>query len=126
MARAQGLFNLVCGAWPLLHLGSFEGLFGPRRAKGEQDWLVRTVAGLLVSNGWNQLRTLSTPECLAQARRIGIGTAATLLVADVVYVPAGKVRRAHIVDAVVETGWLIAWRRSGRHPVRRPRALRPR
>ncbi|MDX3225170.1 hypothetical protein [Streptomyces sp. ME19-01-6] len=115
LARAQGVFNVASGAWPLLHLPSFECVFGPKRKKREQDWLVRTVAGLLVSNGVNQLRTPSTPQCLAQARRTGVGTAVTLLLGDVIHVPTGHARRAHIADAAIEAGWLIAWWKHSRH-----------
>jgi hypothetical protein len=95
VARAQGLSNIGAGAWPLLHLKIFERLFGPRRMVREQDWLVRTVAGLLVVNGWSQLPARPTSECLAQARRTGLGTALTLLGIDLVYVPAGKACRGH-------------------------------
>lgn len=112
VARAQGVFNTVCGTWALLSLRSFERYFGPQRLRQEQDWLVRTVSGLLVSCGWSQIRTLPTAECLVQARRLGLGTALTLFAIDLVYVPAGKVRRSHALDAVIEAGWLVAWWRS--------------
>ncbi|MEU8917295.1 hypothetical protein [Streptomyces nigrescens] len=109
VARTQGVFNASSGAWALLRLHSFERYFGPQRMKEEQDWLVRTVSGLLVSCGWSQIRTCPLPECLAQARRIGLGTALTLLAIDLVYLPTGKVRRSHALDAVIEAGWLVAW-----------------
>ncbi|EFL27478.1 hypothetical protein SSOG_07192 [Streptomyces himastatinicus ATCC 53653] len=70
---------------------------------------MRTVAGLLVTTGWGQLRARPTADSLAEARRSGLGTGATLLVADVISVPAGRARRAHGLDAVVEAGWLLAW-----------------
>ncbi|MGP4002235.1 hypothetical protein [Streptomyces sp. 8N706] len=114
VARAQGVFNVASGAWPLLDLRGFERVFGPRRMKAEQDWLVRTVSGLLVSTGWSQLASCSAPACLVQARRAGLGTALTLLAVDVVYVPAGQARRSHLLDALVEAGWLLAWWRAGR------------
>ncbi|UGY91336.1 hypothetical protein [Streptomyces gobiensis] len=75
---------------------------------------MRTVAGLLVSGGLSQLRSCCAPECLAQARRTGVGTALTLLAIDLVYVPRGQARRSHIIDAAIEAGWLVAWWRSGR------------
>ncbi|GAO12882.1 hypothetical protein TPA0598_13_00660 [Streptomyces lydicamycinicus] len=109
VARAQGVFYTGGGAWALLRPHSFERYFGPQRVKQEQDWLVKTVSGLLVSCGWSQIRTCTTAECLVQARRIGVGTALTLLAIDLVYVPAGKVRRSHALDAVIEAGWLVAW-----------------
>jgi hypothetical protein len=123
LTRAHGLFNLASGAWPLLHLTGFRRFFGPARTDSQQNWLVRTVAGLLVTTGWNQLVVRPTADCLAQARRSGLGTAATLLVADVISVPTGRARRAHSLDAVVEAGWLAAWWWApvhGRRVARRP------
>ncbi|MBT2416356.1 hypothetical protein J7F01_18620 [Streptomyces sp. ISL-22] len=51
------------------------------------DWLQQTTAGLLATSGWSLLRAPSGRAGLAQARRTGLGTAATLLAIDLVYVP---------------------------------------
>ena len=104
MARAHGAFNLVNGLWPLLHLRSFEAIFGPK----VDTWLVRTVGGLLVSIGWAQLRA-GTPEECAQARRLGLVTATTLLAIDAVYVPRGRLRWTYALDAVAEAALLAGW-----------------
>lgn len=53
-------------------------------------WLVRTVAGLMVTNGLTELAT-SSGEGLLAARRVGIGTALTLATVDLVYAPAGQI-----------------------------------
>ena len=47
LARAQGVFNIVGGAWPLVHRRSFEAFFGPK----EDEWLQQTVGALLVAAG---------------------------------------------------------------------------
>ena len=107
LARAHGAANLVSGLWPLLHLRSFEGVFGPKVDR----WLVRTVSGLLVVNGLTQLTTSSTRSSIRQARRLGVGTAAVLAAIDLVYVPAGRISKMYLVDAAVELGWILAWRR---------------
>jgi hypothetical protein len=109
-ARSQGLFNLVGGGWPLLHLQSFEWVFGPKR----EEWLQRTTAGLLAVSGWTLLRTSSSPDALAAARRTAVGTAVTLLAVDLVYVPRGRIRPTYLLDAAMQTGWLVAWWRCGR------------
>ena len=44
LGRAHGVANLVGGLWPLLHISSFEMVFGPKADR----WLVKTVAGLLM------------------------------------------------------------------------------
>ena len=108
MALAHGVYNVLSGAWPLLHMRSFEAAMGPK----EDTWLVRTVAGLLVSNGAVQLQCARHPEHLAAARLIGIGTAATLAAIDLVYVPRGRIRVTYAVDAAAEIAWIVAWLRT--------------
>jgi hypothetical protein len=110
VARAQGLFNVVGGGWPLAHLRSFEWVFGPK----SEEWLQYTTAGLLATSGWSMLRTAGTPEALLQARRTGLGTAVTLLTVDLVYVPRGRIRPTYLLDAAMQAAWLLAWRRCGR------------
>ncbi|WP_199521030.1 hypothetical protein [Jiangella anatolica] len=108
LVRAQGAYNLVTGVWPLVSMRSFEAVLGPKRDR----WLVRTVGGLLVVVGLTQLSTPRDDAALRQARRLGMGAAATFLAVDVVYVAAGRLRWTYLLDAAAEAGWLIAWRRS--------------
>ncbi|MGK5534097.1 hypothetical protein [Streptomyces sp. URMC 129] len=108
LARWHGLFNLVTGGWSVAHRRSFEAFFGPKR----DDWLVTTVAGLLMTCGAAQVRAASTGEGLSAARLLGYGTTATLLAVDLRYVPVGRLRPTYLVDALVEGAWLAAWCRS--------------
>jgi hypothetical protein len=105
LARVHGAANLIGGLWPLLHLRSFEAVFGPKTDR----WLVKTVSGLLVVNGLTQLGTTSTPDSIAQARRLGIGTAAVLGMIDLIYAPIGRISKMYLADAAVEVGWIVAW-----------------
>jgi hypothetical protein len=107
LGRAHGTANLVFGLWPLIHLPSFEKVFGPKVDR----WLVKTVSGLLVVNGMTQLATSSSRSSVRQARRLGVGTAAVLAAVDLVYVSVGRISKMYLVDAAVEVGWLLAWRR---------------
>jgi hypothetical protein len=109
LARAHGGFNIVGGLWPLLGVRSFEAVFGPK----EDRWLEYTVAGLLLVNGVEQVLSSRRGE-VETARRLGIGTAATLAAIDAVYVPAGRIRWTYAIDAVLETGWIVLWIRRGR------------
>jgi hypothetical protein len=105
LARAHGVANLAGGLWPLLHLRSFEMVFGPKTDR----WLVKTVAGLLIVNGITQLATSSSADSMRQARRLGVGTAAVLAVVDMIYVSAGQISKMYLVDAAVEVAWIMAW-----------------
>ena len=105
LARAQGAFNVASGLWPLAHMRSFEAVLGPKVDR----WLVYTVAGLLVCIGAAQLTCTADGAGVRQARRLGVGTALTLGVVDVVYVPRRRISRMYLVDAALEAGWLLAW-----------------
>jgi hypothetical protein len=89
---------------------SFERVLGPKTDR----WLVQTVAGMLVAIGVAQLSTRSTRDSLAQARRVGVGTAATLGAIDLRYGPGGRISKIYLVDAALELGWLLAWRLADR------------
>ena len=107
LGRAHGVANVVGGLWPLLHISSFEMVFGPKTDR----WLVKTVAGLLMVNGFTQLTTSSTAGGVRQAGRLGVGTAAVLAAIDLVYVPARRISKMYLVDAALEVGWILAWYR---------------
>lgn len=110
LARAHGAFNILSGAWPLVHMRSFEAVSGPKADR----WLARTVAGLLVGNGAVQLSAGASADALAQARRIGLGTSATLGAVDAVYGGTGRISRVYLLDGLVQLGWLTAWAATGR------------
>jgi hypothetical protein len=110
IGEVQGWFNVVGGAWPLLSLRTFEAIFGPKADR----WLEYTVAGLLVTNGACQIIAARRGET-DTARRLGGGTALTLLAIDVVFVPAGVIRWTYLIDAALEAGWLGLWARTLKH-----------
>ena len=105
VARAHGLFNIASGLWPLVHVRSFEAVFGRKTDR----FLEYTVAGLMTCVGWTQLRSGRSPEAAALARTIGVGTAGTLLAIDLIYAPPRRIPATYLIDAVVEAGWLAAW-----------------
>ncbi len=67
LACGHGWFNMVGGACPLLHMRSFERVFGPKTDR----WLVRAVAGLMLTNGVTQI--LASPLSARCAKRAGSG-----------------------------------------------------
>lgn len=109
LGKAHGAFNIAAGLWPLVHVRSFEAVFGPKADR----WLEHTVAGLLITVGYAQWKA-GTPEDWPHARRLGLATATTLLAIDLIYVPRGRIRWTYLIDAAEEaallTGWLIASR----------------
>lgn len=102
IARAQGLFNVAGGLWPLVHMRSFEAVSGPKVDR----WLVETVAGLMVVNGMVQLSARSNPQA---SRALGAGTALWLAAVDVRYVSTGRISKVYLLDAAAELAWAAAW-----------------
>jgi hypothetical protein len=110
VAWLYGIYYLVTGVWPTLHLPSFEAITGEKT----DDWLVRCVGGLVAVVGLVVLRA-------ARARRIGsdvvvlaVGAALVLTAVDVIYVADGTLRPVYLLDAAAEVvlvgGWIIGWR----------------
>lgn len=108
VARAQGVFNILGGSWPLVSLRSFEFVYG----KKNDVFLQKTVGGLLLSIGVVQVLADDTASSMSVVRRVGVATALTLLAVDVLYIPKGEMRKTYIQDAICELGWIAAWRRS--------------
>ena len=107
LARAQGLFNVVGGAWPIVWLRSFEWIFGRKR----DVYLQKTSGAFFLASGIALLSTEPTAEGVAAARRIGMGAAAVYLAIDLIYVPKRAIPATYLLDAVMEAGWLRAWAR---------------
>jgi hypothetical protein len=95
---------MASGLWPILHLRSFEWVFGPKVDR----WLVYTVAGLLTSVGYAQWRAGSDQDW-PHARRMGVATSSTLLLIDLINVPRGRIRATYLIDAAAEVALLGAW-----------------
>ncbi len=107
LARAQGLFNVLGGAWPIASLRTFEWVYGRKF----DVYLQKTVGGLLFSIGYLQLTADDSAEEIAFSRRLGIATAATLLAIDLIYIPKREMRWTYLQDALCEIAWIAAWLR---------------
>jgi hypothetical protein len=105
LARVHGVANVVSGAWPLLHMRSFEAVTGPKADR----WLVRTVAGLLVANGSLQWWLADRRDGVRTARAIGIGTSGVLATIDWLYAPQSRISTAYLLDALYQSAWVAVW-----------------
>ena len=102
---AQGAFYLATGVWPLLHLGSFEAVTGPKT----DDWLVRTVGVLVAVIGFVLLMAVRRGRVTPEIVLLGAGSAAGLAAIDVVYVLAHVISPIYLLDAAAELGLASAW-----------------
>ena len=119
VALVHGVYYLVTGIWPLIHMPSFELISGPKR----EHWLVRAagaliavIGGVLLLAGWRRQAQPETPL-------LGIGSAAALGAIDTVYAVRRVISRVYLGDAVVEAcliaGWIVTWLMERRAPRKR-------
>jgi hypothetical protein len=105
MARIQGLIYVVSGGWPLVHLRSFEAVTGPK----VDGWLVKTVAGSLVSVGIAELLAARRNEVTMSLAVAGAGVAATLGTVAGYNAATGRIRKIYFGDAAMEAALVIGW-----------------
>jgi energy-converting hydrogenase Eha subunit E len=96
-ARAQGLYYVATGVWPIVHLGSFMALTGPKR----DTWLVRTFGALVSAIGVSLL--VGRADRTATAT-LAISSALTLAACEAVFVARGRISPIYLADALVEAG----------------------
>jgi energy-converting hydrogenase Eha subunit E len=106
---AQGVFYVVSGLWPIVHLPSFEAVTGPKRDR----WLVRTMGGLIAVVGATLIASaFERPR--ASARVLGVASALALGGGAAYYAARGRISKIYLADAAVESliaaTWLGAWR----------------
>lgn len=109
LAMSQSAFYVITGIWPILHIGSFQKVTGPKT----DLWLVKT-AGTLITVlgsviGLAGYRRRVSPEIALLA----VGCAAGLAAIDVVYVAKKRISPIYLLDALAEGGlialWALAW-----------------
>lgn len=105
---AQGVYYVLTGAWPLLSMGTFEEVTGPKT----DDWLVHMVGVLAAIIGATLLYGARRPDgaVVLLAVLAALGFAAI----DLVYGLTGVIRPVYLADAAVElalAGAVLAARR---------------
>lgn len=114
LAVAQGVFDVVTGVWPIVHLRSFEAVTGPKR----EGWLVKTTGALITAIGGALLAAGLRRRVGPELMLLAAGSAASLAVVDLVYSPQ-RISPVYLLDALAEgvlvTGWCVAaaraWKR---------------
>ena len=110
LALAHGLYWAIGGLWPLVHLRSFEAVFGPKR----EDWLVQSVAVLMACNGLALLLLARVPP-----RELRIAT--TAAAAGIGFIAlreslSGRISPLYAIDGFIEllfaSGWAASLRDS--------------
>ena len=82
VALVQGIYFFVFGVWPIVHMDSFLKVTGPKT----DLWLVKTVGLLLSAIGVALVVAQVNGEINTVLTILGIGSALTLALIDVIYV----------------------------------------
>jgi hypothetical protein len=105
LALAQGVFYVLTGLWPIIHIDSFLLVTGPKT----DLWLVRTVGvlvtviGLVLVSGFRR-RSISDELVL-----LAMGSALGLAAIDITYALSGRISPIYLADAVVEIALAGLW-----------------
>ena len=114
LAYAQGGFYLATGIWPLVSIGSFQRVTGPK----VDTWLVKTAGVLIVAAGTTLIGAARARRVTPEIGLLAAGCAAGLTGIDVTYVARRRIAPVYLLDAAAEAlllaGWGLAWRRSRR------------
>jgi hypothetical protein len=98
--KGQGIYFMVTGLWPVLHMPSFEAVTGPKI----DDWLVKMVGLLAFVIGATIYSVAKGDRITRDVLFLAIGSALAFAMIDVWYSLTGRISLVYLGDAVVELG----------------------
>jgi energy-converting hydrogenase Eha subunit E len=100
-AVIQGAFYVATGLWPIVSIGTFEAVTGPKRER----WLVQTVGALIAAVGGSLIIAAREPG--ARRTRTALAGLAGLALgaADVYFVARRRIPKVYLADAAVEAAF---------------------
>jgi hypothetical protein len=104
VALLQGIYFFVFGIWPLLSMGTFLKVTGPKT----DLWLVKTVGLILAVIGVVLIYAQINAEINASIIILAIGSALSLALVEFVYVAKRVISPIYLGDALVEL-IIIGW-----------------
>lgn len=104
VALVQGIYFLVTGVWPILSMGTFLKVTGPKT----DLWLVKTFGLLLAVIGAALITAQIHAEISISMIVLAIGSALSLTIVEFVYVVKRVISPIYLADAIIEL-ILIAW-----------------
>lgn len=105
LAKAQGLYYLVTGIWPILSIRTFLMVTGPKT----DIWLVKTIGLLLIVIGAVLLTAAIRRKVAPEVLILATGSAAAIAVIELIYVSNATISAIYLLDAVLEMGLLFLW-----------------
>ena len=106
IALVQGIYFFVSGIWPILSMGTFLKITGPKT----DLWLVKTVGIILAVIGAVLIYAQINAEINSAIIILAIGSALSLALVEFVYVAKRVISPIYLADAIIELiliGWWI-------------------
>ena len=104
VALVQGIYFFVAGIWPIISIGTFQLVTGPKT----DLWLVKTVGIILAVIGAVLIFAQVNAEINTSIILLAIGSAISLAVVEFVYVSKRVISAIYLGDAIIEL-ILTAW-----------------
>ncbi len=96
----QGMYYLLTGLWPILHISSFNAVTGPKA----DVWLVKMVALLTITIG---ITILVAYRDKYSSRLLNVMAALSYLTIDTYYTLSDRIPDIFLADALVELFFLF-------------------
>ncbi|HEU4828652.1 MAG TPA: hypothetical protein VFT04_05615 [Gemmatimonadales bacterium] len=94
----QALYYILTGIWPVVHMGSFEAVTGPK----VDDWLVQMVGLLAATTGIALAAAVRARRWGTEVRTLAILSALSFTAVDLRYALSGRISPIYLADAGVE------------------------
>ena|SRR5215208_2521140 len=104
VAFVQGIYFFITGIWPILSMGTFLKVTGPKT----DLWLVKTVGVILAVIGAVLIVAQVNAEINTSIILLAIGSALGLAIVEFIYVAKRVISPIYLADAVAEL-ILIGW-----------------
>jgi hypothetical protein len=112
----QGLYFLATGVWPLVSVETFQMVTGKKsdhliaEQPTEADhWMLFTISVLIISIAVVILAAAWRRRASVDTVLLGITSAGSLTIIDVVYVVRGTIRPIYLADAAAELLIIAGW-----------------
>jgi hypothetical protein len=102
---AQAVYYLVTAIWPLVHIGSFMAVSGPKT----DIWLVKTVAVLLLAISACFITQLIVRGNERPVAVLAMSCSAGLLFIDCYYALNGTISKVYLADGLAQLCLLFTW-----------------
>jgi hypothetical protein len=105
VALMQGLYYFMTGVWPLVSIGTFQHVTGPKT----DLWLVKTIGMLIAVIGAALILAGVRGEVTSAVILLAVASAAGLAGVDMIYVSKQVIARIYLLDALVELILIVWW-----------------